>query len=164
MKIFDDERRCELLIRGLAAFGGLATLVLFVVATTKLVAVLQASTSSVSTLDVGINAFVVCELIAVALIAGYIFEYGLVGARRVGALLRDTAAGQIFAGLIAVVLAIGSFSTVSAADGWQARLVAVLSTAFWAVMGLRALRLGRRQWIFDRETTRNGPAIERIPE
>ncbi len=51
MKIFDDERRCELLIRGLAAFGGLATLVLFVVATTKLVAVLQASTSSVSTLD-----------------------------------------------------------------------------------------------------------------
>lgn len=164
MKFFGGERRGELPIKVLAALGGFAMLALCVVATTKLVGMLQASASSVSTLDVAITAFVVCELIAAALIAGYIFEHGSVGARRVGALLTGTAAGQVFGGLMAVVLAIGSFSAVTTSDGWEGRLMAVLSTVFWAAMGLRAMRNGWRQGAADRETSRNGPAIERIPE
>lgn len=159
MKIFGGEWWDELLIRVLAAVGGCA----IVVAATKLVAMLQASASSMSTLDVAITAFVVCELIAAALIAGYIFKRGSGGARRVVALLTDTAAGQVFGGLMAVVLAIGSFSVVTTSEGWEARSMAVLSTVFWAAMGLRSVRNGWRQWTADRETSRNGPAIERIP-
>ncbi|QZH69464.1 hypothetical protein [Mycolicibacterium farcinogenes] len=164
MKIFDSEPRSERLIRALAAAGGCAIFVVFVLATIKLIAWLQSSASAVSTLNAVIAGFALCGLVAAGLIARHIFERGSSGARQVGALLTDTAPGQIFGGLIGLVLAIGSISTMADAQGWASWLVSVLSTVFWAAVGLRGLRSGWRQWASHREALRNGPAIERIPE
>ncbi|WP_396908383.1 hypothetical protein [Mycolicibacterium sp.] len=132
--------------------------------TIKLIARLLASASALSTLDAVIAAFALCGLVVAAVIARYIFERGSAGARQVGALLTDTAPGQILGGLAGLVLAIASISTVAASQGWGSWLVSVLSALFWALVGLRGLRNGWRQWASRREALRNGPAIERIPE
>lgn len=164
MKISDGEPQRERLIRVLAAVCGCAIFVVLVLVTIKLIAWLQASASAFSTLDAVIAAFALCGLVAAGLIARYIFERGSVGARQVGALLTDTTPGHIFSGLVGLVLAIASISTVVAAQGWGSWLVSVLSAVFWAAVGLRELRNGWRRWASQREALRNGPAIERIPE
>lgn len=164
MKISDDAPRGERLIRALAVAGGCAIVVAFVLATIKLIGWLQASASSVSTLDVVVAVFALCGLVIVGLVARYIFERGSDGARRVCALLTLTAPGQIFGGLVGLVLAIASISTLTTADGWGSWVVSILSMVFWAAVGLRGLRNGCRQWTSQGEALRNGPAIERIPE
>lgn len=165
MKISNGEPRRERLIRALAAVGGCAILVASVLTTIKLIAWLQASASAISTLDAAIAAFALCGLATAGLIALYIFQRGSVGARRIGALLTDTAPGQILGGLIGLVLAIASISTAAAAaQGLGSWLISVLSAVFWGAVGLRELRNGWRQWASRREDLRNGPPIERIPE
>ena len=164
MKISNSEPRRERLIRALAAVGGCAILVASVLTTIKLIAWLQASAPAISTLDAAIAAFALCGLVTAGLIALYIFQRGSVGARRIGALLTDTAPGQILGGLIGLVLAIASISTAAAAQGWGSWLISVLSAVFWGAVGLRELRNGWRQWAPRREDLRDGPAIERIPE
>lgn len=165
MKISNSEPRRERLIRALAAVGGCAILVASVLTTIKLIAWLQASSPAISTLDAAIAAFALCGLVTAGLIALYIFQRGSVGARRIGALLTDTAPGQILGGLIGLVLAIASISTAAAAaQGWGSWLISVLSAVFWGAVGLRELRNGWRQWASRRDDLRNGPAIERIPE
>lgn len=109
------------------------------------------------------TAFALCGLVTAGFIALYIFERGSVGARRIGALLTDTAPGQILGGLAGLVLALASMSAAAAAQGWGSWLVSVLPAVFWGAMGLRGLRNGCRNWAARREALRNGPAVERIP-
>ncbi|WP_033712456.1 MULTISPECIES: hypothetical protein [unclassified Mycobacterium avium complex (MAC)] len=164
MKISDDEPRGERLIRALAVAAGCAIVVAFALATIKLIVWLQASASSVNTVDAVVAAFALCGLVIAGLVARYIFERGSEGARRVCALLTETAPGKIFGGLVGLLLAIASISTLTTADGWGSWVVSILSMMFWAAVGLRELRNGCRQWTSQGEALRNGPAIERIPE
>ncbi len=98
MKISDDEPRGERLIRALAVAAGCAIVVAFALATIKLIVWLQASASSVNTVDAVVAAFALCGLVIAGLVARYIFERGSEGARRVCALLTDTAPGVVVLG------------------------------------------------------------------
>lgn len=163
MKGSDRTPQRDRVVRILAAIAGLMILVAFVLSTAKLIGSLQASAAPISTSNVAVGVFVLCELVVAALIARHIWEHGSDGARQVGSLLKDTALVPILGGLAGAVLAAGSFSAVADADGWGARLLSVLSAMFWAAVGVHSFRNGCRRWATRHQSSRNRPAIEHIP-
>lgn len=160
----EDGLQPDRLIRLLAVVAGSAILIVFALTALKLVASLQASSSSVNTSEVAIAVLVLCGLALAGLIARHIFVRGVVGVRQIKALLTETASGQIVCGLAGVVLAGGALSGLASTNDWVSGLLSGLLAMFWLAIGLRWLRNGWRQLARHRDTSHHGPDIERILE